>query len=338
VSAPSRADILRPLFGFMVTQAISVMARLGVPDALAAGPRTADELAADLGADADALGRFLRALASLGIFTETRDGRYANSPLSDLLRSDVEGSARWIAQSFGAEHYRVWSDALHTVLSGEPASPRVLGREYFDWLGDHEAEAQNFNHAMAAASEVRVQPLLERDWDDELVVDVGGGTGRLLTTLLARHPRLRGIVVDLPHSEDEARATIAGAGVADRCDFVAGSFFDTVPPGGDVYVLAHILHDWSDERALEILRMCRRAAAPGTRLLLLEGVVPDGPEPHPAKILDLHMLVLLGGRERTEREWRSLLAEGGFELAAVRPDPRQTVIEAVAVASPAETD
>ena len=224
-------------------------------------------------------------------------------------------------------------DRLGTRVSNEraQATPEVLGSGYFEWLGDHAAEAAIFNRAMAAGSAVRIHAVEQLDWADELVVDVGGGTGGLLSALLSAHPRLRGIVVDLPHAEQSARATFEAAGVADRLQFASGDFFEAVPAGGDVYVLSHILHDWDDEQSLRILRACRAAAGETTRLLILDAVLPAGAEPGavvPKFFLDLHMLVLVGGRERTEDEWRRLLAQGGFSLERIHADGPVPVIEA----------
>ncbi|MBA2385167.1 MAG: methyltransferase [Actinobacteria bacterium] len=322
----------------MVTQAIAAMARGGVADAVAERPRTVPELAATTGLDEDAFRRVLRALAALGIFRVDDDGLVSNTPSSEYLRSDVGGSVRWIAQSFAGDHYRVWEYAAEAFEQGGAVAERALGESYFDWLAHHPAEAEIFNRAMAAGSAVRFEALVERAWSDELVVDIGGGTGGLLAALLGRHTGLRGIVVDLPHSAAAAEARLAEAGIADRCTFVSGDFFAEVPAGGDVYVLSQILHDWDDEAATRILRTCRAAAEPSSGLLILDAVLPEGDGAHLAKLLDLHMLVLHGGRERTEAEWRVLLRAGGFELERAEVTGAFPVIEARPLASDAETD
>ena len=258
----TRAALLADTYGFMVTQAIGTVARAGIADLVADGRETIPELAAESGLTADSLYRILRALAALEIFSF--DGSVVrNTPKSELLRADVPGSVAWIAQSFANEHYRVWEKADHAFRTGTAATPEVLGTGYFEWLGDHPDEAAIFNRAMAAASALKLQSLDQAEWSDGLVVDVGGGTGGLLSGLLARHPLLRGVVVDLPHSQEVALATFEAAGVADRCTFVSGNFFESVPAGGDAYVLSHILHDWDDEPALRILRAIRSAAGDG---------------------------------------------------------------------------
>jgi hypothetical protein len=327
VSDP-RNELLGDTYGFMVTQAIGTVARAGIADLVAAGRGTIAELAAETSLPADSLRRLLRALAALEIFSLDGDD-VRNTPKSEFLRADVPGSVSWIAQSFANEHFTVWTGAESSFRTGTAATPEVLGSGYFEWLGDHPAEAAIFNRAMAAGSAVRIRSLEQLDWSDELIVDVGGGTGTLLSSLLAGHPRLRGIVFDLPHAQESALATFETAGVADRASFASGDFFESVPAGGDVYVLSHILHDWDYEHALRILRACRVAAGEGARLLILDVVLPaDGPGAAVPNLLDLHMLVLIGGRERTAEDWRRLLSQGGFTLERIHADGPVSVIEA----------
>ncbi len=332
MSSDARPRALHLLGGYMVTQALAAVARLGIADLVAERPRTVDELAAETGANREALARIIRALASVGVFTTT-DGLVRTTEIGELFREDVPGSLRWLALPFSHEHYRAWGDAFETVQTGQPAFPRVFGSEYFEWLATHPAESDAFNRAMAAGAAARRTVLVERDWSDvETVVDVGGGTGTMLAGVLANHPNLRGTVFDLEHSRGEAETTIELAGLGDRCSFAAGSFFDRVPDGADVYLLAQILHDWDDERATAILRVCRAAARPDSRLLLVEAVLQPGDEPDWAKVLDLHMLVLLGGRERSETEWRALLEQGGFALDSVVRAAASSLLEATPLA------
>ncbi|WP_233223924.1 methyltransferase [Amycolatopsis sp. CA-128772] len=316
------AGVRRKIMGAVVAQAIHAVTELGVVDRLAAGPATAAELAADLGADVDALTRFLRALAGEGLFTVAA-GEYALTPAGELLRSDVPGSLRHLSRLMTGEAYRVWEEASLSLRTGGPAFEPVFGAPLFAWLADRPARQAEFDRAQAGLAGMRAQPLLARSWDGVgHVVDVGGGNGMLLGLLLAAHPWLRGTVFDRPGVTSEA-------GLPPRCRRVEGDFFVSVPAGGDVYLLAQILHDWDDRRAVQILRACHAAMPAGARLLVLEQVVPEDGGPHPAHLLDLHMLVLLGGRERTEPGWRRLLAAGGFEVRAVTPGERASVIEAV---------
>jgi SAM-dependent methyltransferase len=316
---PVRAQMLRLAGGYMVTQSLATAVRLGLPRLVTERPRPVDELAETVGADPDALRRLLRALASNGVFTE-REGRIEHTDLSRVLDESSPDSMAAQVTMFGSQAYRVWSEAFDAFRTGGPVAVRVLGSSLFDWFPDHPEQAATFNQAMADGARQRVRALLDLDWSGaSTVVDVGGGTGGLLTAVLAGHPHLSGTVLDLPHVREEAERAIAAAGLADRCAFVVGSFFEQVPAGADVYVLSVVLHDWDDERAAQILRRCREAARPDSRLLLVESVIGPGEEWEWAKWLDLHMLVMLGGRERSEVQWRDLLEGTGFTLERARP-------------------
>jgi len=293
--------------GALTTRALAVAADLRIARVLAAGPRSVAELAAETGADPDTLHRVLRALASEGVFEETEPRVFANTAASEVLT--VSG---WddFAHLFGGIWYRALAE-LDGATRDAPF-PEVFGTGFWDWLAAHPDERAAFDRAMEQGKERRVERLASVDWrGGETVVDVGGGNGSLLVALLGLHPGLRGIVFDLPETvRDEAA-------LGDRIEFVAGSFFERVPPG-DVHVLCTILHDWDDESAAAILRTIHAAAAPGGRLVLLEGVVPEGNAPDGPKWLDLLMLTLFAGRERNEEQWRALLADTGFEVVNLR--------------------
>jgi hypothetical protein len=301
MSDPPEAVLWNLLRGALGTRALAIAADLRVAEALAAGPRPVEEVAREVGADADTLHRILRALASDGVFAETERGVFTNTPGSDLLRRDGWDD---FAHLFGG----VWHRAAGELDGGpDPVFPRLFGTDFWSWLAEHSGERAAFDRAMEQGTDGRVERLAGLDWrGDETVVDVGGGSGSLLVELLRRQPGLRGIVFDLPETNRDEAA------LGDSIEFVAGSFFERVPEG-DVYVLSTILHDWDDESATRILRTIRAAAPPQARLLVLDAVVPDGNEPHGAKWLDLLMLALFAGRERDEAQWRALLAEGGFE-------------------------
>ncbi len=291
-------DLLR---GALATRSLAIAADLGVAEALAEGPRSVEDVAREVGADADALHRLLRALASDGVFSEEEHGVFRNTEASDLLRN---GGWRDFAHLFGG----VWYQAVGALdATGTPTFPETFSSDFWPWLAEHPDERAAFDRAMEQGAESRVERLAALGWrGDETVVDVGGGNGSLLVGLVDRFPGLRGIVFDLPETvRDEAA-------LGNRIEFVEGSFFETVPEG-DVYVLGTILHDWDDDRATEILRTIHKAGGPHARLLILDAVVPSGNEPHGAKWLDLLMLVLFGGRERTEAQWRELLGPAGFE-------------------------
>jgi O-methyltransferase domain len=298
-------DVLR---GALTTRTLGIVAELGIPRALADGPRPVDILARDAGADSDALHRLLRALASDGIFAEEERGVFRNTPASELLLT-----SGWddFAVLFGG----VWYRAVERLdASGKAVFPVVFGSDFWTWLAEHPAERARFDRAMAQGSDTRMERLETIDWRDrETVVDVGGGNGSLLAELLKVHPSLHGIVFDLPETvRDESL-------FGEHLEFVAGSFFERVPEG-DVYLLGTILHDWDDESATSILRTIRAAAPEHARLVILDAVVPPGNEPFGPKWLDLLMLTLFAGRERDEDQWRALLGEGGFE--PVRFDER----------------
>jgi SAM-dependent methyltransferase len=296
-------DLMR---GAMATKALGLTADLGIADALAAGPRPVAELAQETGADPDTLHRILRALASDGVFAEDADGRFRNTEASELLRADH--ASRW------KEFAHLFGDVFHTAVAGldpqtnQPTFKRTFRTGFWPWLAANPEERAIFDRAMAGEKERSVDRLAALDWrDNETVVDVGGGNGELLRKLLERKPELKGIVFDLPETvRDEAN-------LGGRIDFVAGDFFERVPEG-DAYVLSSILHDWDDERATAILRVIGAAARPGARVLMVESVVPPGNERNGAKWLDLLMLVLEGGRERTEPEWRALLEGAGLDI------------------------
>jgi O-methyltransferase len=271
-----------------------------------AGPRSAEQLAQQAGADTDTLHRLLRALASEGVFAEDEHGAFRNTEASELLRGGGWGD---FAHLFGGVWYRA-ADALD-AQAGEPAFERIFGTDFWRWLADNPNERAAFDRAMEQGKERRVERLAALGWrGDETVVDVGGGNGSLLVELIRRHSGLQGIVFDLPETVRNEAA------LGDRIEFVEGNFFESVPPG-DVYVLSTILHDWPDERATAILRTIHAASPADARLLVLEAVLAGGNEPHGAKWLDLLMLVLFHGRERDEAQWRELLEKGGFETVRI---------------------
>jgi hypothetical protein len=294
-------DFLR---GALATRALGLVADLGIADARSCGPRPVDDLARETGADPDALHRVLRALASDGVFAEEEQGVFRNTEASEALRRG--GGWDDFAHLFGGVWHRAAGELDAT--SSDPSFPRIFGIDFWSWLARNPSERAAFDRAMVEGTDRRVERLAAVDWDgDETVVDVGGGNGSLLIELLRRQTGLRGVVFDLPETTRDEAA------LGDRCTFVAGDFFERVPPG-DVYILATILHDWDDEHAAAILSTIRAAEpASGTRLLVLESVVQPGNEPDGAKWLDLLMLALFGGRERDEAQWRTLLADAGFE-------------------------
>ena len=325
------ARFVRDLWGYMITQALGVMADLGVADAIGdASAVTIDDLAVAVGAGEGRLYRAMRALASMGYFTETAPRTFGQTPLSQLLRDGSPGSLRHIARWNASEPFRAWSEFGDTVRSGSPAFDRVFGEPLFDYLSEHDERRDTFNRGMAGLAAARLEVLLAQDWSDvRRLVDVGGGRGVLVAAMLARNAEMHGVVFDLPAVADEAVRHLSECDVDGRWDVQGGDFFAEVPAGADLYVLSQILHDWSDDQCLTILRACRAAIPQHGRLVLLELVVPPGDQPSPAKLLDLQMLVMATGRERTEAEWSALLAAGGCTLRRVLTRVRSSMIEAV---------
>lgn len=331
---PHPSDALMQIAnGVMVTQALGVVAKLGIADLIeSGGERDVDELASASGSDRSALYRILRSLASIGVFTETSRARFAHTPVSRLLRSDVDGSMRSMA-IFMAEpwHYNVWGDMLHSAKTGGTAWKATYGEEVFDWFQKHPAESEIFNKAMTDMSS-SVAPALVAAYDFSginVLADIAGGHGFLLSQILKANPALKGILFDMDHVIAGSAEMLSKYGVEDRIEAVAGDFFREVP-AADAYIMKHIIHDWDDERSVSIMKNIHTAMNGDGKLLLLEMVVPEGNEPHPSKILDLAMLALPGGLERTEAEYADLFEAAGFRLNRIVPTMSPfSVVEAV---------
>jgi SAM-dependent methyltransferase len=306
--------------GFMRTQAMFVAVRLGVPDMVSKTPTDVREIASRAGAHESSMYRLLRLLSSEGIFREVKPRRFVETPLSNGLRANASSSAHWLVLIRGAEFYRVWAEALYSFQTGRPAFERVYGVRFFDYLAERPERSKTFNRAMAEKTSERLAALVAYDWSSvKHVTDVGGGNGTAIAAVLKSAPHLGGSLFDLTSVVGEAAEVLRKAGVRDRCEVTAGDFFKDPIPVSDALILSQILHDWDDDKAHLILVNCRRALVRGGLLLLVEGVVPEGQEPNPIRLLDLHMLVLLGGKERTKGDWRSLLAQAKFRLVRVLP-------------------
>jgi hypothetical protein len=279
----------------------------------------------------------MRALASNGIFTLRRNGRFALTRVGHAARSDYPGSmAPMIAMVGNSEHWEHWGSLLHSVRTGETAVERLRGAPIFEYLDTNPEYAAVFNDAMTGVSAMAIEMAVPRyDFTSfKRVVDVGGGHGALLAAVLAAAPRAHGVLFDLPSVVDGARAVLADAGVAPRCTLEGGSFFDAVPDGADAYLMKTVIHDWDDEKSLAILRNVRTAIAADGKLLLMELVLPEGAPHHPGTLLDLEMLVHAGGRERTAVEYRDLLSRAGFHMTRVIPTAGpMSIVEAVPASS-----
>jgi len=332
---PPQFAMLQLITGFWISRAIYVVAKLGLADLVKDGPKTAEELARLTGAHAPSLYRVLRALASVGVFIDVGQGRFAQTSLSETLRSDVPGSLRAMAVvELGQEHFPAWGNLMHSVKTGGIAFDDLFKQNAWEYYAQNPEDASNFNEAMKGLTEmVNVSVLWAHDFSGvNKLIDVAGGTGGLISAILNAHPRMRGVLFDLPHVIAEAKPSLEAAGVQDRCETVAGDFFESLPEGGDAYVMKWIVHDWNDEKSTAILKNIHRVMSENGKLLLVETVVPEGNRPDLSKFLDLNMMVMTGGRERTEAEFNSLLAASGFKLTRViRTVSPVCIIEAVRV-------
>jgi SAM-dependent methyltransferase len=333
LGASAQAHLLGLIYGRFIAQALFAAASLGVADHIAAGTTETAALARAVGAEPSALRRLLRALASYGVLIETAQGQWRLTASGELLRGGVPGSLRDLARFFAArEHGAAWLALDHSVRTGESAFEAVHGTDAWRFALAHPAFDQCFNAAMTSlAGSVHREIADAYDFSGiELLVDVGGGHGKLLECLLARNPQLKGVVFELPHVAAQTQRLLGSSPLADRCRAVAGDFFVDIPVVADAYIMTAVLHDWDDEACVTILRSCRKAMKPNGRLLLGEFVLKPANEPDLGKLVDLEMLVILGrARERTADEFRALLNEADLSLRRVIPLPAGTsLIEA----------
>jgi hypothetical protein len=324
--------MLQIISGFWISRAVFVIGKLGIPDQLQSGPKTAAELASATNTHAPSLFRILRALVSVGVLSSADGERFAQTPLSETLVTDAPGSLRWFAVSeLGQEHYPAWGNLMHSVKTGEIAFDNFFGVDVWKYFQQNPEDAAVFNNSMSnvtAAANEAITSLYDFS-QFETIVDVGGGHGGLITSILKQNPGVKGVLFDAAEVIAGARPKIEAAGLADRIETVAGDFFKSVPAGGDGYIMKWIIHDWDDEKSNTILRNCRRQMTENGKLILVDCVVPQTNEPHFSKFIDLNMLVMTGGKERTEKEFAQLLDAAGFKLLRVIPTELPTsIIEA----------
>jgi len=321
---PPPAQMLDVITSYWVAFAVHAAARLGVADHLTRGPATSDELAAASKAHAPSLFRLLRMLAAQGIFRQREDGRFENTPLSETLRADVPASMRPFALMM-LDGYNVvaWSHLLRSVQTGEESFTHVHGSPVFEYVASHPDKALEFGHAMTSISGAE-NPAIAAAYDYSKMsklVDVGGGHGHLIAAILKKTPGLRGMVQDRPEVIQNAsqQGPAKDPDIAGRLELVIGDFFQAVPKGADGYIMKYILHDWNDEQACRILANCRRAMTDGGRVLVVDNVIPAGNEDHWGKKLDVNMLVLTPGRERTAAEFHQLFSASGLRVQRIVP-------------------
>jgi len=319
------------LSGFQVSQALYVAAKIGVADRLIEGPMPVERLASDLDCDPLALSRLLRTLASLGVFSEIEPGCYGLTPLGATLVSGSEGSMRDLALMWMETHYEPFAGLVDTVRSGQCAATAHYGRPFFSWLADQPGQVDRFSRAMANLTDgIKAGAIASYTFPESAtIVDIGGADGALLAKVLESAPHATGTVFDLPHVVAEAAPTLKSYGLGDRMTSAGGDFFEAVPAGADVYLLSMVLHDWNDQDAIRLLANIRDAAAPGAQVLALELVMPTGDQPHMSKMIDLTMLGMLNGRERTGSEMTTLFERAGMVYDGVVPTPTPiSIIEA----------
>ncbi|MGD9890938.1 MAG: methyltransferase [Dehalococcoidia bacterium] len=337
---PPQEQLERLVDGYLTTQLIYVATVLGIPDALAEGPLTSSELASAPCVNSLALHRVLRGLAAIGVLDEQEDGRFTLTPSGALLQDGVPGSLRGAVLARGGLYYEVAGGLLDALREGGSAFEQIRGQSFFDYLAEHSDEAAVFQGSMAARSTQEAASVVASyDFGRfHRLVDVGGGHGILLAAILQAAPALHGTLLDRPVAVEHARRQLEAIDVIDRCTLVEGDFFAAVPAGDDGYLLSRVILDWDDEAARRILRRCHEAMPPDGTLLLVEAILPEHAADQPAAIrMDLHMLTLLGGRERTEAEYRELLESAGFRLQRVVPTPSTVgirILEAKADPSP----
>jgi hypothetical protein len=330
---PPHLPVLDLMMSTVLARALYAVTERGVPDLLADGPRTPEELAAKVGVQPVPLLQVMRALAAQGLFTQGDDGRFGLTPAGETLVSGHPTAARDLVVTFGGPAmWQALGAMKETVETGRTGFDLALGMPFFDYLRRHPDLETTFNRTMIAVHGGEPAAVAEAyDFTGiNRIVDVGGGLGTLLLTVLSRHPHLNGVLYDAPSVVEQATAAIAAAGLGDRCTGEGGDFFASVPAGGDAYILSHIIHDWDEAACQTILRHCRSAMAPGGRVLIVEMVLPPGAEPHPGKTLDVIMLAVPGGRERTADEYGELLAGAGLRLERVVPTASPvSIVEAV---------
>ncbi|HMF58545.1 MAG TPA: methyltransferase [Pyrinomonadaceae bacterium] len=329
---PPQAMMLQMIFGFWVSRIIYVAAKLGIADILADGAKSSEEIAAKSGAHAPSLYRLLRALVSVGIFSEDDEKRFALTPLGATLKSD--GVRSFAIAELGEDHYVAWGNLIHSVRTGERAFDNVFGMPVWQYYAEHPENGAIFNQAMTDLT-IAVEAAVMEAYDFspfEKIVDVGGGHGSFLASILKANTRAQGVLFDAPQVVDGAKQRLEAEGLTTRCSVVGGDFFEAVPDGGDLYVMKMILHDWDETRSRTILENCHRAMKENGKLAIVEQVVPSGNEPSPSKLIDINMLVMTGGRERTAEEFASLFESAGFKLTnVVGTNSLVSIIEGVRV-------
>ncbi|MDP4264106.1 MAG: methyltransferase [Bacteroidota bacterium] len=330
---PPPAQMMQMITGFWTSCCIYTAAKLNIADHLAGKPQTASQLAETTHSHSASLYRVLRALSGVGIFNENENGTFSNTPLGDTLKGDVPGSMKAMALAQLGDHYNAWGNLLYSVKTGNTAFDYVEEMSVWKYYETHPEEGVNFMKAMAGLTGAVILNVLPAyDFTPfKTIVDIGGGNGALMMAVLNVAPQANGIVFDEEYVVNETKDSIAAKGLTNRCQAVAGTFFDFVPKDADCYLMKMVLHDWDDEHSLKILSNCNSAMKSGSKLLILESVIPGENMPHPGKFMDINMLAMTGGKERTEKEFAALIEQSGLRFSKVIPthSPMFSIVEAI---------
>ncbi len=317
---PPQLALWPMISAYYVPQLIYVAAKLGIADLLKDGVKNCDELASATGTNARSLYRLMRALASVGVFAEKEEGYFALTPVAVYLQSDIPDSIRWAAIMFAEEQYKAWGELLYSIKTGASAFEYLYGMELYEYYAQNPEPGEIFHKAMTSIAITREDAAIATGYDFSSIktlVDIGGGRGSTIAEILKANPTMKGVLFDCAPALESAKDLIEAEGVSQRCEFTVGDFFESVPSGCDAYILKRILHDWDDERAITILKNCHRAMAKNGNILVAERLIPLGNEPYAGKLIDLDMLVMTGGSERTESECRSLFERAGFQVTKI---------------------
>lgn len=330
---PPPAQMMQLITGFWTACCVYAAAKLNIADHLKEKPKTAEQLAEITHSDAASLYRVLRALASVGVFNENDKHEFELTPLGQTLESDTPGSVKAMAIAQLGDHFNAWGNLVYSIKTGNTAFDYVEGMSIWKYYETHPEEGVNFMKAMTGLTNAVIMNVLPfYDFSNfKTIVDVGGGNGALVIAVLNKAPQAKGVVFDEEYVVSETKKELSAKGYDKRCNTVAGSFFDFIPDGGDAYLMKMVLHDWNDEQCLQILRNCNKAMKPGSKLLVFEAVIPEGNVTHPGKLMDINMLTMTGGRERTEKEFKSLFAQAGLQLSGIIPtqSPMVSIIEVI---------
>ncbi|MBL0137191.1 MAG: methyltransferase [Bacteroidetes bacterium] len=312
-------QMMQMITGFWTSCCIYNAAKLNVADLLHKDAMSCEQLAESTRTNASSLYRMMRALASVGIFSENEKGEFANTTLSETLRSDLPGSMKAMAIAQLGDHYPAWGNLLYSLKTGNTAFEKVEGMNVWKYYETHPEEGLNFMKAMTGSTNAAIQNVIPMyDFSSaKTIVDIGGGNGVFLMAILDKAPQATGIVFDEEYVVDETIKTIEERGFSKKCSVSAGNFFEAVTEGADIYLMKHVLHDWNDEQSVQILRNCSEAMHSGSKMLVIEAVIPTGNTRHPGKFMDINMMAMTGGKERTEAEYASIFEQSGLKLARV---------------------